>query len=119
MTDGSLPSRCPSCGGSLSVVKLQCGSCGTEVNGVFDMCPLCALSDDSRKMMDLFLDSRGNLKEVQRQLGLSYPTIRTKMEEAFRELLGKGPEQDPSEVLERLDRGEIDVTTARRLLAGD
>jgi hypothetical protein len=119
MSDGTLPSRCPSCGERMTVVGLQCRSCGTEVNGDFDICPVCALSESGRKMVNLFLDSRGNLKEVQRQLGLSYPTVRLKMEAAFRELLGRGTAPDPSEILEKLRNGEIDVETARRLLSGE
>lgn len=119
MSDGTLPSRCPSCGDRMTVVRLQCCSCGTEVNGEFDICPVCAMSDSGRKMVNLFLDSRGNLKEVQRQLGLSYPTVRLKMEAAFRELLGRGSEPAPSEVLEKLRNGEIDIDTAQRLLSGE
>jgi len=103
----------------MTVVRLQCCSCGTEVNGEFDICPVCAMSDSGRKMVNLFLDSRGNLKEVQRQLGLSYPTVRLKMEAAFRELLGRGSEPAPSEVLEKLRNGEIDIDTAQRLLSGE
>lgn len=103
----------------MTVVRLQCCSCGTEVNGEFDVCPVCALSEGGRRMIDLFLASRGNLKEVQRQLGLSYPTVRLRMEAAFRELLGGETGADPSEVLRRLGDGEIDVETARKLLSGD
>ena len=119
MSDGPLPSRCPSCGSRLRVSRLLCASCGTEVSGGYDMCPVCSLSESGRRMIGLFLESRGNLKEVQRQLGVSYPTARQRMEAAFRELLGRASMEEPSVVLERLRNGEIDVDTAGRLLSGE
>ena len=117
MSEGSLPPKCPSCGDRLIVVKLQCSSCGTEVNGEYDMCPVCTLEDDHRELFELFLESRGNLKHVQRRLGVSYPTVRLRMEEMFNKLKGEEPRQEPSEVLQMLSNGEIDVETATRLLA--
>lgn len=119
MSDSSIPPKCPSCGDKLIVVKLKCSSCDTEVNGEFDMCPVCTLEGEHRKLFDLFLQARGNLKEVQRKLGVSYPTVRVRIDDMFSELKGDKPLQNPSEVLKKLSDGEIDVETARSLLAGE
>lgn len=119
MSDGSLPSKCPSCGDGLLVVRLQCVSCGTEVKGEFDMCPVCTLDEEQGKLLKLFLDSRGNLKAVQRSLGVSYPTVRLRVEELFRTLKGDPPSVAPGTVLEKLRSGEIDVDTAEKLLSGE
>jgi len=119
MSDGSLPSKCPSCGDRLVVVKLQCVSCGTEVNGEFDMCPVCSLDEEHSVLLQLFLDSRGNLKEVQHKLRVSYPTARLRMEELFRALKGDIPPVAPTDILEKLRIGEIDVETAEKLLSGE
>lgn len=119
MSDSSIPPKCPSCGDRLIVVKLQCSSCGTEVNGEFDLCPVCTLEGENRELFDLFMESRGNLKEVQRKLGVSYPTVRLRIDSMFSELRGEKPPQDPADVLKRLSDGEIDVETASRLIAGD
>ncbi len=119
MTDSIMPPKCPSCGDKLIVVKLQCSSCDTEVNGEFDLCPVCSLEGDHRELFDLFLEARGNLKQVQRKLGVSYPTVRLRIEDMFSELRGDKPPQDPSEVLKKLSNGEIDVDTAQKLLSGE
>lgn len=101
------------------MVRLVCGSCGTEVNGEFDVCPVCTLGEGSRALFDLFMDARGNLKEVQRRLGVSYPTARQRIETMFRELQGESPPMEASEVLRSLSEGEIDVETALKLLSGE
>ena len=80
MSDSSIPPKCPGCGDRLIVVRLQCSSCGTEVNGEFDVCPVCTLEGSNRELFDLFMESRGNLKEVQRKLGISYPTVRNRLD---------------------------------------
>lgn len=119
MSDSSIPPKCPSCGDKLIVIKLQCSSCGTEVNGEFDVCPVCTLEGKNRELFDLFMEARGNLKEVQRRLGVSYPTVRQRIDNMFSELKGEQPPQDPAEVLRKLSEGEIDVETASRLLSGE
>jgi len=101
------------------VVKLECPSCAAEVNGNFESCPVCALEGESRRVLDLFLAARGNLKQVQRELGVSYPTARQRVEKMFRQLEGKIDPQDPGDVLARLQAGEISVDEAERLLRGD
>ena len=119
MTVNSLPPRCPSCGGKLLVVKLECPSCEAEVTGKFESCPVCSLEGETRRIFDLFLAARGNLRHVQRELGVSYPTARQRVEEMFRQLAGKPEPQEPREVLARLRAGEIDVEEAERLLRGE
>ncbi|MFO8182741.1 MAG: DUF2089 family protein [Candidatus Aegiribacteria sp.] len=119
MTDSLIPPECPGCGGRLIVVKLQCTSCGTEVTGEFDVCPVCTLEGPGRELFDLFMESRGNLKEVQRRLGVSYPTARQRIEGMFLQLRSDPPRQEPSEVLRKLSDGEIDVETAMKLLSGE
>ena len=101
------------------VVKLQCASCGTEVNGEFDLCPVCTLEGENRVLFDMFMDARGNLKEVQRKLGVSYPTARLRIQRMFAELKGEKQPREPREVLKKLKEGEIDVDTAAKLLSGD
>ena len=118
MKEPTPPARCPSCGGRMHVEKLGCASCGTEVQGRYRPCPVCALEPEPRKLFDLFLQARGNLKDVQRALGLSYPTVRQRIEEMFRKLEGAEQGPEPMDVLQRVRRGEISVEEAERLLRG-
>lgn len=122
MPDRSLPSRCPSCSGVLVVTKLVCPDCGSEVAGEFDPCPACRLDGERRIVFDSFLDARGNLREVQRDLGVSYPTARLRVEEMFRALdafrPGMSGKHGAMNILGRLKAGEIDLVEAERLLGG-
>ena len=57
------PSACPVCGDRLAVTRLGCGTCGTELAGLFAPCDYCALDDKESEMLRVFLASRGNLRE--------------------------------------------------------
>lgn len=76
---------CPVCGDRLVTTRLGCGSCGTELVGQFAPCPFCALDDADLEALKVFLVSRGNLKELQSHLGVSYPTARAR----FNDLLDR------------------------------
>lgn len=117
MNKTAAPSRCPSCNGALNPVKYVCSDCKTEVTGNFAMCPSCSLDADNRSLLELFLFARGNLKAVQRMLGVSYPTARTRIEEMFNALENRmGAEETSITVLEQLHRGEISVGDALETL---
>ncbi len=107
------PSRCPSCGGVLNPVKYICSNCGTEVSGDFSVCPFCSLDTENRQLLELFLLARGNLKAVQRLLGVSYPTVRARVEEMFNVLEHTMKSEHTSmQILEQLHSGEITVEDA-------
>jgi len=80
---GNAPNRCPVCDGELLVTRLQCSSCSTEVNGSFTLGRLASLREPHASLLEMFLRVRGNVKEMERELGLSYPTVRARLEEAF------------------------------------
>ena len=101
------------------IVKLECPACDAQVRGDFDPCPVCRLEGEQRRLFDLFLAARGNLKQVQRELGVSYPTTRQRTEEMFRQLERGGPVVDPKEVLASVRAGELSVADAERLLRGE
>jgi hypothetical protein len=70
------PSDCPVCGDHLSVTRLGCTSCGTELAGLFAPCQFCSLGQKDLDLLRVFLTSRGNMREVEKHLGVSYPTAR-------------------------------------------
>ncbi|HLJ68970.1 MAG TPA: DUF2089 family protein [Chloroflexota bacterium] len=80
---GIAPSHCPVCQGELLVTRLQCGECGTEVTGAFSLTRLATLREPHASLLEMFLRVRGNVKEMERELGLSYPTVRARLEEAL------------------------------------
>lgn len=113
-----LPRRCPSCAGDMIAETARCEVCGIEVNGRFAACPVCTLTGEDRRLFSLFLSSRGNLKKVERALGISYPTVRQRMDELLSRIgWPRRPALDRLEVLRRLRTGEIDVEEAERQLS--
>jgi hypothetical protein len=94
------PSDCPVCGAQLAIIRLGCTSCGSELAGVFRSCEFCALNDKEIDMLRVFLSSRGNLREVEKHLGVSYPTARLRFAELL-EKLGLGEAAEPDTALSR------------------
>lgn len=87
--------RCPACGEVLDVRRLQCPACDTAVEGRFTPSPYAALAPEQAAFLEVFLRARGNLREVERVLGLSYPTVRGRLD-AVLEVLGLGGAEAPS-----------------------
>ena len=115
------PTRCPVCGDTLAITGLGCPSCKTELSGHFSPCEFCALGTEQRELLRQFLASRGNIKEIERSLGVSYPTARARIADLLAALgLEAGgpeapdvPDTEPRmALLEALARGDIDVSTA-------
>jgi len=108
------------CGETLALTRLSCRSCGTELSGDFQACEFCALTPEDRELLRVFLVSRGNMKDVQRHLDVSYPTARLRFDSLLARLeLDRGAEVAPDgrlEVLQALSKGEIDAGEAERRL---
>ena len=126
------PVSCPACGGDLLVTRLQCPNCRTEVSGTFSHparagagarpTRLVNLSEPFASLLELFIRVRGNVKDVERELGLSYPTVRARLDEAFKAAqpffepaappaAGISAQQRAA-ILSALERGEITAAEA-------
>jgi hypothetical protein len=86
-------STCPVCSNELAVTRLHCSSCGTTLEGDFSVGRFGRLSRDQMTLLESFLRSRGNLRDMERELGISYPTVRSRVEQLVRSL-GFGPRGD-------------------------
>jgi len=86
-------STCPVCASELEVTRLHCSACGTTLEGDFSVGRFGRLNKDQMALLESFLRSRGNLREMERELGISYPTIRSRVEALVR-ALGFGPRGD-------------------------
>lgn len=115
------PNQCPTCQSTLSTTELSCQACGTTLRGQWMSSPFAMLSADQQAFLVLFVRSRGNLSEVERALGVSYPTVRGKLEEVIQVLADDGAADVADvqtagigrrEVLERVARGEISPADA-------
>ncbi len=74
-----LPSRCPSCGQILKITELTCEKCGTIIKGEYPLNRFLTLSPSEEEFLLVFLLSKGNLKEVQERLNISYPTAKNRL----------------------------------------
>lgn len=102
------------------VTELSCAECKTTVRGEFLLPLLASLSQEEESFLRVFLSARGSIKEVERQLGISYPTVKSRLE-ALLNRLGLGSLQAETrrrrlEVVERLERGEISARDAVAML---
>jgi hypothetical protein len=115
----SAPRDCPVCGERLALTRLSCRSCGTELSGEFESCEFCSLNTEDRQVLRVFLASRGNMKELERHLGVSYPTARARFDALLTRLglAAERPAPSPKvDLLEQLAKGEIDVEQAMQKL---
>ena len=123
MTARTAPRDCPVCGERLRLTRLGCRSCGTEISGDFEACEFCALGAEERRTLRVFLASRGNLRELQQHLGVSYPTARARFDDLLARLgierTAPTPPADRLGVLEALARGDVDVDEALGHLQGE
>jgi hypothetical protein len=71
---------CPICGGEMTITRLSCEDCGTAVTGKFGHGLFSNLNDEEIRFVELFVVCRGNIKEVEKRLGVSYPTVRGKLD---------------------------------------
>ena len=79
-------STCPVCSKELAVTRLHCRSCGTTLEGDFSVGRFGRLSRDQLTLLESFLRSRGNLRDMERELSISYPTVRGRVEALVRAL---------------------------------
>lgn len=89
-------STCPVCTNELSVTRLHCDTCGTTLEGEFSVGRFGRLTKEQLALLESFLRSRGNLRDMERELGISYPTVRSRVEALVR-ALGFGPRDGSDE----------------------
>ena len=125
--DYKMPHRCPVCDHEMKISKLTCTYCPTKIEGEFSSCKFCRLPTEQLIFMEAFIKCRGNIKEVEKELGISYPTVRSRLDSVI-EALGYGVDKDRvpenenesshegslrrQEILEALERGEISAQEA-------
>ncbi len=123
---------CPVCQDELAITRLHCRTCGTTLEGEFSVGRFGHLGREQMTILESFLRSRGNLKDMERDLGISYPTVRGRLDALVRALgLADGdgthepgepteandaPLTDRRAILERLAKREISAEEAAAAL---
>jgi hypothetical protein len=112
--------KCPVCEENLKVSRLSCKNCGTSIHGEFELCTFCKLSEDHKTFAMVFIKNRGNIKEIEKELGISYPTVRGKLDDVIMALgfsVEKKVQVDKQAILKQLSSGEITKEEALKLLS--
>ena len=121
---------CPKCQSHLRITRYDCPVCGSRVEGDFTGCNFCRLSDEDRLFALIFIQTEGNMKDVERVLNISYPTIKARLARLNEILAPEMPSVTVSQagemsgdnratILDMLSRGDIDAKTAGSMLRGE
>jgi hypothetical protein len=118
----SAPTECPVCHDNLLVARMVCRNCGTALEGRFELGRLFELTPDQRHFVEVFIRCEGKISRVEGELNLSYPTVRSRLEEVI-QALGYEVDRKPEGmverrhgILERLARREISSEEALQLM---
>lgn len=117
--------ECPVCGGEMIVTRLSCRECDTVIHGRFVTGPFANLSSAQLEFLEIFIRNEGKITHMEKDLSLSYPTIRNRLHEIIR-ALGYEPgredynplsEEDRRKILEDLNEGKITSEEAMEMLS--
>jgi hypothetical protein len=116
----SIIGYCPICHDKLVVKTLRCNHCDTEITGDFILNPFDYLSKDKLDFALVFIKNQGNIKAIEKELGISYPTVKKNIEELCNALNMKTVETNEADLREetkrKLRNGEITFEDAERIL---
>jgi hypothetical protein len=112
--------ECPFCKSELKISELTCSKCGTILRGDFRGCDFCKLAEEDLNFIKVFLKSHGSIKEVEKELGISYPTVKNRLNQIISSLgietKGSLNKEERLEILGRLEKGELTLQQALSLL---
>jgi hypothetical protein len=110
--------KCPVCNGALNVSKLHCDNCNIEISGDFNLTKFDLLSKSEIRFIELFLVNQGNIKEMEKELNISYPTVKKQLDAIILKLglQVKQPSLSKEEVISRVASGELSPEEAELLL---
>lgn len=109
--------KCPNCGDQMVITSYRCSNCYTEVHGEFEIDSFSRLDKEDKEFIELFLQKRGSIKDVGEEIGISYPTVRNRIDKIVAKLGGKVDKKSHRlDILNMLDNGEISTEKAKELL---
>ena len=120
----TLPSKCPLCGGEVTVTRLHCQECDSTIEGRFTHSVFERLTPEQLGFIETFIRCEGKISRMEAEIGLSYPTIRNRLHEIIR-ALGyepggeepvKVPDEERRNILDSLEQGRISYQEAMRML---
>lgn len=118
--------QCPVCHDDLVVTRLHCRTCDTTLEGHFELSSLSQLPPEQLSFIETFVRCEGKITRVEQELGISYPTVRSRLHDVIRALgYEVGEEEPPVDeakrrgILEKLGTGQLSSEEAIKLLRGE
>lgn len=121
----TIPTNCPLCGGNIAVTRIYCRDCDTTIEGRFSGGPFSQLTPEQLNFVETFVRCEGKIIRMEKEISLSYPTIRNRLHDVIR-ALGYEPggvvepeglsTEERQRILEELDMGRITAETAMGML---
>ncbi|MBN2461623.1 MAG: DUF2089 domain-containing protein [Candidatus Cloacimonetes bacterium] len=111
---------CPVCNGNLEIIEYHCPVCDTSIKGKFMVGGLASLTAAQQEFVRIFICAQGNIREVEKIMGISYPTVKNRLTEIAR-ILCPSPDKGriSLEILEKIEQGKISVEEALQNLKED
>ena len=115
---GNVPEKCPCCGNRLFVSELTCEKCNLVMKNKFSLGAVGLLSKKHQEFIGTFLRCRGNIKEVEKELGVSYPTVKKQLEEVVSALKAADAKEAVrrDKILSDIEKGKISAKEGANLL---
>ena len=114
--------KCTVCGKELRITCLHCTECNTQYQGDFHFDKFSYLTAQQKHFIEIFLKCRGNIREVEKELGISYPTVRSRLDDVVHalgyELSQESPQINKKEIIDSLSKGEISYDQAMKMIKG-
>ncbi len=102
--------NCPVCSSALKATRLSCNTCGTVIENDFTLSKFDRLSSEQLSFVEIFIKNRGSIKDIEKEMGISYPTVKAKLNDVIK-AFGYNVEDErqsgTGSVLDQLERGEI------------
>ncbi|MFP4459601.1 MAG: DUF2089 domain-containing protein [Candidatus Zixiibacteriota bacterium] len=112
--------NCPVCDGDLEVTEYRCAKCGIKIQGKFKQNLIARLSPKDAEFVKVFLAAHGSIKEVERILGISYPTVKSRLDQINAAIgnpvSGKKSVEHRLDILGSIENGELSVEEALKRL---
>lgn len=114
-----VPVQCPICEDELIVTDMKCNKCHTHFQGEFHVSKFSKLDEKQLLFVETFIKCRGSIKEMEKELNISYPTVKSRLEDVVKSLgfqSNEKPDEKRKKILESIDSGEMSVEEAINIL---
>lgn len=119
MNKNNVPNECPVCGGELKIDKISCTECDTQMTGSFYVSGFSKLDEKQLDFVKVFIKCKGNIKEMEKELGISYPTVKSRLADVSTALdLKINADEEPgnAEILESVEKGDLSIEEAIKII---